>query len=134
MLDFPVSSGSVAKDGRVQCEIGTFAAACYPPLAIQRMSAMSGGEPRVMQGQHDGQSAAQLGHLTEIEIRAVQVMAMKNLGSLWNEIQELAGAGKPKVLISSQVIQTPDWIANRSHTPSKHPRGTAFRFHVSQDL
>ena len=79
LLPLPVASRRVALDGGRYAQVRALAAACFPPLAVERMGAVAGEQPHVRQSQDHGDPSAQADERSEVEESPVQVIAVQNV-------------------------------------------------------
>ena len=77
------------------------------------MATMPAQQPGIVQGEDHGQAAAKFRQNTQIEVVAVEIVAVEDIGGVSRQLQELAAAGKIEILTSQEVI-----AAMRNSVPS----------------
>ena len=120
MLPLPVPFGRVAPDGRINRQVRALSAAICPALAIERMGAVPAEKPRIPCVENERHLPAELRQRAQIEVGAVQIMTMNDIGCLRRQVEEFPGAGEIKIFVSQFLFQpsvgftgTREQLANR---------------------
>jgi len=79
-LELPVISSCIALDRRVDAQIRASSATDFPSLAVEGMGTVTTEKPCIMEGDNCRNLVAEEWEGTEIEVAAMEVVAVKDIG------------------------------------------------------
>jgi hypothetical protein len=106
----PIGCGSIAVDRGIDGEVRAESTSRPPTLAVERMSAVSAQQPRVVQREHNGQLPGDPGQHSQVEVAAVQIVRVNDVGPGPRQLEEARCARVAELFQSAQVIQPPDRV------------------------
>src|SRR5204863_9010791 len=87
-LAAPIVRRRVAAGGRVDVQVGAPATTGAPPFTVERVGAVAAQQPRVVKRQDQRNLGAERRERTQVEVPAVEVVRVNDVGPLGCERQE----------------------------------------------
>ena len=118
-LAAPIVRGRVAPGGGVDVQVGAPATTGAPPFTVERMGAVAAQQPRVVKRQDQRNLGAERRERTQVEVPAVEVVRVNDVGPLGGECQEAPRSREMEILSAGVVVEGP----RRVRYDSRHPSG-----------
>ena len=116
-----VVGGGVPGDRRVGVQVGAVPTARTPALAVERVRAVTGQQPGVVQGEQRGDGCGQPREQPQVEVAAVQVVQVGDVTDS-GALEQAVGRGVVEVLVAQAAPGRPHRLGRRLRQP---PRGLA---------
>ena len=120
----PIERRCVARQCRIDAEIGTAAAASLPSIAVEGVGAMPAQQPRIVHRREHRGFAAQERQSAKIEEAAVKIVKLEDVGDLRRQAEKAPGCRKIEVFMTAHDIAIPSGLTETQAYPCVCPSGS----------